>query len=137
MNSITTIVIAVLSSGVIAALVSAFMQKRNEREQRIFNARFLAYTNFVEHLESRFTTLTDEGKSPDLVTLMKISAPCLLVSSGDLNSELKHFFSFVDHLNKKCNNPDFDLKKEEQSFVEVWNKAEKIEKLMRKDLGFK
>ena len=136
MNSTITIIIATLSSGVVAALVSALMQKRNEKEQRIFNAKVEAYKNFIEHLESRFTTLTDNGKNPDLVTLMKISAPCLLVSNEELNSELKHFFSFVDQLNEKCNSPEYDARKEKPNFVEVWNKAEKIEQLMRKDLGF-
>jgi len=39
MSSTATIIIAILSSGVVAALVSALMQKRNEKEQRIFNAK--------------------------------------------------------------------------------------------------
>lgn len=137
MNSSITIIIAIFSSGAIAALVSAIMQKRNKKEQRIFNAKLDAYTNFIEHLESRFTTLTDNGKNLDLVTLMKISAPCLLVSNSELNNELKLFFSFVDQLNKRCCSSDYDATKEKLNFIEVWNKAEKVEQLMRKDLGLK
>lgn len=137
MNSIITILIAVLSSGAVAAIVSAVMQKRNEKEQRIFNAKLESYKEFIEHLESRFTSLTDMGKNLDLVLLMKISAKCLLVSSEELNKELKYFFSFVDQLNKKCCSQDYDAEKEKPDFVKVWNWAEKIEDLMRKDLGFK
>lgn len=135
MNSTLTIVIAVLSSSVVAAIISAVMQKKNEKEQRIFNAKLDAYKEFATHLESRFTTLTDSGRNPELTTLMEISAKCLLVSSEELNKELKHFFSFVDQLNKKCCSPNFDMKKEEPNFLKVWNMTETIEQLMRKDLG--
>lgn len=137
MNSTTTIIIAILSSGVIAAIISAFMQKRNEKEQRIFNAKLEAYREFAAHLVSRFISLTKEGKNLDITTLAEISAKCLLVSNPILNKELKTFLVHVSEVYKRCSSPDYDEKNEGDMFDKLWNNADRIENLMRKDLGFK
>lgn len=132
--------ITVLSSGVIAAIisgvVSAVMQKRNEKESRLFNAKLEAYKEFASHLESRFVSLTKQGEGLDLATLGEASAKCLLVSSSDLNKELKVFLVYVNDIYQKCCSPDYDEEKEEQSFVKLWADGEKIEDMMRRDLGF-
>ena len=133
MNSTITIIIAILSSGVVAALVSTLMQKRNEKEQRIFNAKLEAYKEFAAHLVSRFTSLTKEGKDLDIATLAEISAKCLLVSNKALNKELKAFIAYVSGVYKKCS----DNKEENSDFEKLWKDADKIEDLMRNDLGFR
>ncbi len=137
MNSITTIIIAILSSGFIAAVVSALMQKRNEKEQRIFNAKLEAYKEFAAHLESKFVSLTKEGENLDITTLAEVSAKCLLVSNDILNKELKDFLVYVSEVYKRCSASDYDESKESEMFDKLWNDADKIEGLMRKDLGFK
>ncbi|KKS24073.1 MAG: hypothetical protein A2736_02945 [Candidatus Yanofskybacteria bacterium RIFCSPHIGHO2_01_FULL_41_27] len=137
MNSITTIIIAILSSGVVAAVVSALMQKRNEKEQRIFNAKLEAYREFAAHLESRFVSLTKDGKNLDITTLAEISAKCLLVSNSVLNKELKAFLAYVSEVYKRCSAPDYDEKNEGDIFDKLWKDVDKIEDLMREDLGFK
>ena len=137
MNSTTTIIIAILSSGVVAALVSALMQKQNEKEQRIFNAKLDAYKEFVAHLESRFVSLTKDGKNLDITTLAEVSAKCLLVANSALNKELKAFLVHVSEVYKKCSAPDYDENKESDMFDKLWKDADEIEDLMRSDLGFK
>ncbi len=137
MNSTTTIIIAILSSGVVATVVSALMQKRNEKEQRIFNAKLEAYREFSAHLVSRFTSLTKEGKDLTITTLAEISAKCLLVSSRPLNKELKSFLAYVSEVYKRCSAPGYDEKNEGDMFDKLWKDADKIEDLMREDLGFK
>jgi len=111
MNSTNTIIIAILSSGAVAALVSALMQKRNEKEQRIFNAKLEAYKEFAAHLGSRFVSLTKSGENLDITTLAEVSARCLLVSNEALNKELKAFLAYVSEVYKRCSAPDYDEKK--------------------------
>jgi len=111
MNSTNTIIIAILSSGAVAALVSALMQKRNEKEQRIFNAKLEAYKEFAAHLESRLVSLTKSGENLDITTLAEVSARCLLVSNEALNKELKAFLAYVSEVYKRCSAPDYDEKK--------------------------
>jgi len=137
MNSTLTIIIAILSSGAVAALVSALMQKRNEKEQRIFNAKLEAYKEFAAHLESRFVSLTKDGKNLDITTLAEISAKCLLVSNEVLNKELKAFLAYVSEVYKKCCLPDYDENNSGPMFDKLWKDADKIEDLMREDLRFK
>ena len=43
MSTTSQFIITLLLSGVIAAIVSAIMQKRNEKESRLFNAKLEAY----------------------------------------------------------------------------------------------
>lgn len=136
-SSIITIIIAVLSSGFIAAIVSAVMQKRNEKEQRIFNAKLKVYKEFAAHLESKFTSLTKAGENLGITTLAEVSAKCLLVSNDSLNKELKIFLVYVSEVYKRCLSPDYDENKESEMFDKLWSDADKIEDLMRKDLGFK
>lgn len=133
MNSITTIIIAVLSSGLIAAIVSAFMQKRNEKEQRIFNAKLEAYKDFAAHLESSFVTILKSGGKLDFPTLAEISAKCLLVSNRDLNDKLKSFINFSSELYEKCCHD----KEKDSEFDKLRKDRDEIENLMREDLGFK
>lgn len=137
MSPITSVVVTVLLSGVVAAIVSAFMQKHNEKEQRIFNARLEAYKEFAAHLESRFVSLTKDGKNLDITTLAEISSKCLLVSNSNLNKELKAFLAYVSEIYKKSLLPDYDEKNTGSMFEKLWNDADKVEDLMRKDLGFK
>lgn len=137
MNSITTIIIVILSSGVVAAIISALMQKRNEKEQRIFNAKLEAYKEFAAHLESKFVSLVKEGKNLDITTLAEVSAKCLLVSNSLVNKELKAFLVYVSEVYKRCSASDYDENKESEMFDKLWNDADKIESLMRENLGFK
>lgn len=137
MNSTTTIIIAILSSGVIAAIISALMQKRNEKEQRIFNTKLEAYKEFAAHLESRFVSLTKSGGNLDITTLAEVSAKCLLVSNEALNKELKALLVYVSEVYKRCCASDYDAKNEGDMFDKLWNDVDKIEDLMREDLGFK
>lgn len=95
-------------SGAVAALVSAIMQKRNEKESRLFNAKLEAYKEFAAHLESRFVSLTKSGKNLDITILAEVSARCLLVSSSSLNKELKAFLVYVSKVYKRCSSPDYD-----------------------------
>lgn len=138
--NITQFLIILLSSGVIAAIVSgvitAVMQKRNEKESRLFSAKLEAYKEFAAHLESRFVSLTKDGKNLDITTLAEISAKCLLVSNTALNKELKAFLVYVSDVYKRCSSPDYDENKESEMFDRLWKDADRIEDLMRKDLGF-
>ena len=131
MDTTSQFVLILLSSSVIAAIVSgvitAMMQKRNEKEQRIFNAKLDAYKEFATHLVSRFTSLTREGKDLNISILAETSAKCLLVSSEPLNKELKTFLVHVDKTYNEGKNADFK---------KLWEDADKIENLMREDLGF-
>ena len=133
--------IILLSSSVVAAIVSgviiAVMQKRNEKESRLFNAKLEAYKEFAAHLESRFVSLTKDGKNLDITVLAEISAKCLLVSNFILNKELKAFLVYVSEVYKRCCSPDYDEKSEGDMFDKLWSDADKIEDLMRSDLGFK
>ena len=109
------------------------MQKRNEKESRLFNAKLDAYKEFSTHLVSRFTSLTKRGENLDITILAEISAKCLLVSNDILNKELKSFLAYVSEVYKKClNNTEKD-----SNFEKLWSDADKIEDLMRRDLGFK
>lgn len=130
-------VITLLLSCVVAALVSAIMQKRNEKESRLFNAKLEAYKEFAAHLESRFVSLTKDGKNLDITTLAEVSAKCLLVSSSPVNKELKAFLVYVSEVYKRCSSPDYDEKKEGDMFDKLWKDADRIADLMRKVLGFK
>ncbi len=137
MNAIITVIIAVLSSGFIAAIVSALIQKRNEKEQRIFNAKLEAYKEFAAHLESKFVSLTKVDQDLDITTLAEVSAKCLLISSESINKEIKIFLVHVSEVYKRCSEPDYDEFKEQRMFDKLWKDADKIEGLMRGDLGFK
>ena len=137
MNTISQFIITLLLSGVVAALVSTIMQKRNEKESRLFSAKLEAYKEFAAHLESRFVSLTKDGKNLDITTLAEISAKCLLVSNKALNKELKAFLVYVSEVYKRCCVPDYDAKNEGDMFDKLWKDADKIEDLMRNDLGFK
>ncbi|MEK7651399.1 MAG: hypothetical protein AAB377_02630 [Patescibacteria group bacterium] len=137
MNTTLQFIITLLLSGVIAALVSAVMQKRNEKESRLFNAKLEAYKEFAAHLESKFVSLTKEGKSLNITTLAEVSAKCLLISSPIVNKELKAFLVYVSEVYKRCCAPDYDKNKESEMFDKLWSDADKIEDLMRQDLGFK
>src|SRR3989344_1155716 len=136
MDTTSQFVLILLSSSVIAAIVSgvitAMMQKRNERESRLFNAKLEAYKEFATHLESRFASLMKDGRDLTITTLAEVSAKCLLVSSESLNKELKSFLAYVNEIFKKCcNNTEKD-----SDFEKIWRDADKIENLMREDLGF-
>ena len=137
MNAIITVIIAVLSSGFIAAIVSALIQKRNEKEQRIFNAKLEAYKEFAAHLESKFVSLTKVDQDLDITTLAEVSAKSLLISSESINKEIKIFLVHVSEVYKRCSEPDYDEFKEQRMFDKLWKDADKIEGLMRGDLGFK
>lgn len=141
MNTTSQFVLILLSSSVIAAIVSgvitAIMQKRNERESRLFNAKLESYKEFASHLLSRFISLTKSGESLDIATLAEVSAKCLLVSNPILNKELKAFLVYVSEVYKKCSSPDYDKKKDDYIFDKLWDDADRIEDLMRKDLEFK
>lgn len=137
MSTTLQFIIVLLSSSVIAALVSVSMQKRNEKETRLFNAKLEAYKEFVAHLESRFVSITKGGRSLDISTLAEISAKCLLVYSSVLNRELKAFLVYVSEVYKRCSAPDYNKNKETDMFNKLWSDAENIESLMREDLGFK
>jgi len=134
------VLFVLLSSSVIAALVSgivtAVMQKRNEKESRLFNAKLDAYKEFAAHLESRFVSLTKKGKNLDIATLTEISAKCLLISSPTLNRELKTFLTYVSDIYKKLSAPGYAKEKEDDDFEKLWQDADRIEDLMRQDLGF-
>ena len=136
MSMISQFIITLLLSGVIAALVSAVMQKRNEKESRLFNAKLEAYKEFAAHLESRFVSLTKDGKNLDITTLAEVSAKCLLVSNPIVNKELKAFLVYVSEVYKRCCAPDYDKNKETNMFDKLWGDADRIENLMREDLGF-
>lgn len=140
MDTTLQFLIILLSSGVIAAIVSgvitAVMQKRNEKESRLFNAKLEAYKDFATHLESRFVSLTKSGKNLDIATLAEVSAKCLLVSNPIVNKELKAFLAYVSEVYKRCLSSDYDEKKENSMFDKLWKDADYIENLMRKDLGF-
>ena len=140
MNTTSQFVLILLSSSVIAAIVSgvitAMMQKRNERESRLFNAKLEAYKEFAAHLLSRFNSLTKSGKNLDITTLAEVSAKCLLVSNPILNKELKTFLVYVSEVYKRCSSSDYNEKNEEYIFDKLWNDADRIENLMREDLGF-
>ena len=141
MDTTSQFIIILLSSSVIAAIVSgvitAVMQKRNEKESRLFNAKLEAYKEFALHLESRFVSLTKIGEDLNITTLAEVSAKCLLVSSSPINKELKSFLVYVSEIYKRCSAPDYDEKKEGAMFDKLWSDADKIESLMREDLGFK
>ena len=141
MSTTFQFLIILLSSSVVAAIVSgvitAVMQKRNEKESRLFNAKLEAYKEFAAHLESKFVSLTKEGKSLDITTLAEVSAKCLLVSNHIVNKELKAFLVYVSEVYKRCCAPDYDKNKESEMFDKLWSDADKIEDLMRRDLGFK
>ena len=137
MNTTLQFIITLLLSGVIAALVSAVMQKRSEKESRLFNAKLEAYKEFAAHLESKFVSLTKEGKKLDITTLAEVSAKCLLVSNEHLNKELKEFLVYVSEVYKRCCASDYDENKEADMFDKLWSNADRIENLMRQDLGFK
>jgi hypothetical protein len=137
MNTTLQFIITLLLSGIVAALVSAVMQKRNEKESRLFNAKLEAYKEFAAHLESRFVSLTKRGENLDITALAEISAKCLLVSNSILNKELKAFLVHVSEVYKRCSAVDYDENKETDMFDKLWNDADKIENLMREDLGFK
>lgn len=47
MGTTLQFIITLILSGVVAALVSAIMQKRNEKESRLFNAKLEAYKEFA------------------------------------------------------------------------------------------
>ena len=136
MNATLQFLITLLFSGFVAAIISAVMQKRNEKESRLFNAKLDAYKEFAEHLESRFVSLLKYEEKLDITTLAQVSAKCLLVSSSSINKELKSFLAYVSELYQKCSAPDYNDKNEESSFEKVWRDADKIENLMREDLGF-
>lgn len=137
MNTTLQFLVILLSSGVVAAITAATMQKRNEKESRLFNAKLEAYKEFAAHLESRFVSLTKEGKSLDITTLAEASAKCLLVSDPNVNKELKAFLVYVSEVYKRCCAPDYDEDKESEMFDKLWSDADKIEDLMRQDLRFK
>lgn len=134
------LILTLISSGVVAAVVSsittAVVQKRNEKESRLFNAKLEAYKEFASHLESRFVSLTKQGKNLDFATLGEASAKCLLVSCSDLNHQLKAFIVGANDLYQRCCVPDYNEEKEERSFVKLWADGERIEDMMRRDLGF-
>lgn len=140
MNTTLQFLIILLSSGAVAAMVSgvitAVMQKRNEKESRLFNAKLEAYKEFAAHLESRFVSLTKSGGNLNIVTLSEVSAKCLLVSDPILNKELKAFLAYVSEVYKRCCQSNYDEKNERSMFDKLWNDADKIEDLMREDLGF-
>ena len=129
--------VVLLFSGVVAALVSgivtAAMQKWNEKESRLFNEKLEAYKELAAHLESRFGSLTKGGKGLDILTLAEVSAKCLLVSSMLLNKELKSFLVYTSEVYKKCS----EKREKNSDFEKLWRDADRIEDLMRKDLGFK
>ena len=140
MSTTLQFLIILLSSSVVAAIVSgvitAVLQKRNEKESRLFNAKLEAYKEFAAHLESRFVSLTKDGKNLDITTLAEVSAKCFLVSNPILNKELKAFLVYVSEVYKRCCAPDYDENKETNMFDKLWGDADRIENLMREDLGF-
>lgn len=137
MNTTLQFLVILLSSGFVAAITAAVMQKKNEKESRIFNAKLEAYEEFSGHLISRFTSLTRQSKKLDIMTLAEVSAKCLLVSNSPLNKELKAFLVYVSEVYKRCSASDYDKDKGADMFDKLWKDADKIENLMRKDLGFK
>src|SRR3989344_4715957 len=134
MDTTYQFVLILLSSSVIAAMVSgiitAVMQKRNEKESRLFSAKLEAYREFATHLETRFTSLTRQGKDLDILTLAEASAKCLLVSSPSINKELKSFLVYVSRIYEKCSAPNYKEENEKSSFDRLWSDADKIEDLM-------
>src|SRR3989344_8012765 len=108
MNTSLQFIIVLLSSGAVAALVSAVMQKRNEKESRLFNAKLEAYKDFCSHLQSRFVTLTRTGKDLDIPTLREESSKCLLVCNVELNEELKEFLRYVNKVYERTCSDDYD-----------------------------
>jgi|SRR3989344_6602850 len=141
MNTTLQFLIILASSGVTAAIVSgivtAVMQKRSEKESRLFNAKLEAYKEFASHLESKFGSLIKDGRDLDIITLAEVGAKCLLVSSSPLNKELKAFFVYASKVYEICSLPNYDKNKEKTKFDKLWSDADKIEDLMREDLGFK
>lgn len=135
MNSITTIVLAVLSSGLVAAVVAAVMEKRNEKESRIFNAKLTAYQEFAEHIQNKFVAVANAGEPLTLPTLRKLAARSLLVAGPTLHDNLVEYLGYVDSVYRKSLAEDFDNEKERRLFVKIWEDGDDIIALMRTDLG--
>ena len=125
--------ITILSSGAIAAIVSTVLQKKNEEETRKFQAKLEAYKTFIGYLESIYTEL--EHKEINTFTLNKISSGSLLVSDEEINKRVKEFNSIVNKAHLEFSGGRYkeawDIMKNE-----AFPLADKIEELMRTDLGF-
>lgn len=124
------IIFAVIFGGVGGAIISTILQKRSEKESRIFNAKLAAYAEFTKHLQNFYgKKLKSAIHSPDLDS---ISSECLLVGAPEINSKIKAFnIMLVELMDKR--------KSKAQQGIVIENIVElrdQIESLMREDLGF-
>ena len=127
-------IITILSSGGISAIVTLVIQKNNEKESRLFNAKMEAYKNFIGHLQSFYTEFWDEEKVSTSYYLDKISSLVILLGSEEIVEKLKQLNIFIASANSKWKTGKKDESKE---FVKanVHPLKLEIEKLMREDLG--
>ncbi len=130
---ISEFIIIILSSGFVAAMVSATMQKKNERETRIFNAKLEAYKDFISHVKGCYRSFSFKEKDMSIFRIAEISAYIFLVSNDEINEKVKEFNSLIRkayEIHEKGKSPGKIVKEK------IFPLGEEIEKLMRKDLGF-
>ena len=84
-------IILLFSSGVVATVVSAIvttlLQKKSEKESRIFNAKMEAYKNFIGCLRSYH----ELENIDDILKIRKISAPVILVCTAEIKEKVEKF----------------------------------------------
>ncbi|MBA7713799.1 hypothetical protein ES703_122809 [subsurface metagenome] len=132
---LVSLITALIGGGAIAALVSAVMQKKNEKETRVFNAKLKAYEKFIGHLKDCYTRIEKEEKDLDIAKLDEISSIVLLVGSDEINIKVKKFNTSIAEAYaqlKKEKNEKGALKTLKEKSIPL---SDEIEELMRKDLG--
>lgn len=131
--------------------MSYFLQKRAEKETRIFNAKFDAYSAYIRDLRGLFTEkmkgipLTSEGAQEVMFKLEVESSRVVLVAPeeirrkvGRLNSKLYRLAEEGVKLRKQGKGisdlGDRDKKGLEERVREIIKLRTEITKLMRKDM---
>lgn len=130
-------IIILLSSGSVAALISAVMQNKHETRKRIFNAKFNAYKGFIGYLEDYYASVEKREKEISILSLDKISAPVFLVGDSKIIQKIKSFNALISKAYRVLKVE----KKQKEAFKIMEEKiiplGKDIEELMRNDLGFK
>jgi ribosomal protein L18E len=138
---VISLITALLSGGVVAALVSAHFRQKEAREAQIFATKFDTYKKFASDLLSAYGELTNEyWKSrlengvfsyPNADALNARSAKILLVATSEIFQKIKEFNELASQSTIDRWFADNSVKKYKNIYSKIYSKMS-IEEIHRK-----
>lgn len=115
MDVIKTILISLVSSGILTVLIAPILNKINEKESRIYKIKLDTYTEFTKHLLSFYNPTPKKREYFDQILFDMLSSKIILIAPNDIKNDI---LNFNTKLYKAVRSPDVEREKELDSLID-------------------